>query len=79
MKVRAIKHFKSKETGALVYPGKLLEYPKQRASELIAGGWVEPVGEDPGEEEEESETVRKIDPAPKAPSEKKNPGRKPKE
>lgn len=64
MKVRVLKEFIDKNTRELHKIEDIVEYPLERAQELIAGEWVEELATDPEDEEtakkptvEEMETV----------------------
>lgn len=51
MKVRVLKEFIDKNTRELHRIEDIVEYPLERAQELIAGEWVEELATDPEDEE----------------------------
>jgi len=81
MKVKVLKEFIDKNTKELHRIEDIVEYPLERAQELIAGEWVEEAKEEPKVEEaateptvEEMETVEKAKPEPKKNSSRKSRG-----
>lgn len=59
MKVKVLKEFIDKNTKELHRIEDIVEYPLERAQELIAGEWVEELAKEPEDEEAAEEPALK--------------------
>lgn len=62
MKVRVLKEFIDKNTRELHRIEDIVEYPLERAQELIAGEWVEEIKEESKAKEEATVEEEKLEP-----------------